>query len=334
MPKLSICIATLNRADFIGETLTGILAQVTPEVELVVVDGASTDGTGAVVLELFDGRPRCRYIRLPRKGGVDRDYCRAVDEASGEFCWLMTDDDVLRPDAVRTVLGLLTQERDLVVVNAEVAGPDLLTTYEARRAPVAQDQEFGPDQQADLLAVAGNLLSFIGAVVVRRSVWQARDRASYFGTEFVHVGVIFQRPLAGSTRLVADPLVRIRYGNAQWAARAFEIWMEKWPALIWSFSHLRDDAKVCVCPKEPWRRFPYLLDMKIRGCFTQTDYRKHLAGKTAPLLSKMCAYFLAIFPDVLFNALARELWVPLRRLDKIVSLELEKSRFNYRRQWF
>ena len=48
-PRLSICIATYNRASCIGETLRSIIPQITEEVEIVVVDGASTDNTCNVV---------------------------------------------------------------------------------------------------------------------------------------------------------------------------------------------------------------------------------------------------------------------------------------------
>ena len=48
-PRLSVCVATYNRAEYIGETLESIIPQLTDEVEIVVVDGASTDGTSTVV---------------------------------------------------------------------------------------------------------------------------------------------------------------------------------------------------------------------------------------------------------------------------------------------
>ena len=48
-PLLSICIATYNRANFIGETLDSIILQLTEDVEVVIVDGASTDNTREVV---------------------------------------------------------------------------------------------------------------------------------------------------------------------------------------------------------------------------------------------------------------------------------------------
>ena len=78
MIRLSICIATLNRGAFIGETLESIIRQATDEVEIVVVDGASTDNTEEVVRGFQQRWPRLNYLRLPEKGGVDRDYDRAV----------------------------------------------------------------------------------------------------------------------------------------------------------------------------------------------------------------------------------------------------------------
>src|SRR5262249_5397926 len=250
---LSICIATLNRAAFIGETLATILPQMAEAVELIILDGASTDDTEAVVARHIAGRANCHYHRLPEKGGIDRDYCLAVARAPGDYCWLMTDDDLLEPDAVATILEHLRTDPDLLVVNASVANRALSEVLIPKKLPIHADRDFGPEEHAGLLALAGDLLSFIGAVVIRRAVWASREAEPYFGTEFVHVGVIFQRPLAGAARVLARPLIRIRYGNAHWSARSFDIWMFKWPDLIWSFPHLPPGAKRAVCPREPWK---------------------------------------------------------------------------------
>jgi hypothetical protein len=334
MTRLSICIATFNRAAFIGQTLASILPQLTDGVELVVVDGASTDATATVVAGCFQGRPDCRYVRLTQKGGVDRDYCLAVAEARGDYCWLMTDDDLLKPGAVATVLHHLDAQPQLLVVNAQVAGPDLSETLVPRKLRLDSDRSFAEGQQAELLALAGDLLSFIGAVVIRRALWESRPVQPYLGTAFVHVGVIFQAPIPGVTRVLAQPLVRIRYGNAMWSSQAFEIWMLRWPELIWSFGHLPPAAKAAVCPRQPWRRTGALLQMKARGAYTWAHYRAHLARQPMGWATRLRVMVLAAIPDTLANAALSLLLALLRPGARGTRLELRQSRFNFRRRWF
>jgi glycosyltransferase involved in cell wall biosynthesis len=332
MIRLSLCIATLNRAKFIGVTLESILLQITDEVEVVVVDGASTDGTESVVVGLFAERPNCHYHRLAQKGGVDLDYCHAVDRAVGEFCWLMTDDDIIKPGGIETVLQHLQANRDLVLVNSEVADKRLVTTLTPQRLRVRCNREFAPAEQAELLAVAGDLLSFIGTVVIRRKTWQSRETAPYLGTEFVHVGVVFQRPLERNALVLASPLVRIRYGNAQWTGRAFDIWMFKWPRLIWSFP-LPDNAKRRVVAREPYRRFGPLLNMKVLGCFSWQEYRSALHALPLGAYSRILAIALAAFPDTLFNALMSLVALPCCTWGRMARVDLGNSRFSIRRRW-
>jgi glycosyltransferase involved in cell wall biosynthesis len=61
---LSICIATYNRANYISETLNSIVAQLLDNVEVVIVDGASTDNTKEVVSIFVDKYPNFKYYLL------------------------------------------------------------------------------------------------------------------------------------------------------------------------------------------------------------------------------------------------------------------------------
>src|SRR5665647_2657471 len=102
--KLSICITTYNRGQFIGETLDSILGQMVAGVELVIVDGASPDNTPAVMTQYLLRYPEIRFFREQVNSGVDGDYDKAVGYARGEYCWLMSDDDLLKPGAIQYVL--------------------------------------------------------------------------------------------------------------------------------------------------------------------------------------------------------------------------------------
>ena len=134
-PCLSICIATYNRAEYIGETLESIIPQMTSEVEIVVVDGASTDNTGNVVKRYVEDCRQINYILLPSKGGVDQDFCKAVEFAKGEYCWLFPDDDLLKPGAISTVLNEIPKGYSLIIVNAQVMNKDFSKVLENKRLP-------------------------------------------------------------------------------------------------------------------------------------------------------------------------------------------------------
>jgi len=280
--RLSLCIATFNRARFIGETLDALLPQLSADVELVVVDGASTDGTSDVMAGYLRAHPQIVYRRETENSGVDRDFDKAVQYASGDYCWLLSDDDLVVPDAVATVLGQLASAPDVVVVNAEVRSKDLSVVLKPRLLDVAADCGFGASDHERLFEVTGGYLSFIGAVVIRRAAWLARDREPYFGSLFIHMGVIFQQPPLGSAKIVARPLIRIRYGNAMWTARGFEVWMAKWPRLVWSFEHFSPEARARVSPRHPACTLKTLLLYRGMGAYGRTEYDTLLAGGKLP----------------------------------------------------
>jgi len=295
-PLLSICIATYNRASFIGETLDSIIPQLDDDVELLIVDGASTDNTEDVVRNYTLKDTRIQYVRLPAKGGVDHDYDKSIELAHGEFCWLFTDDDLFKPGAVAAVKAAIKKDYDLVVVNAEVRDRKLSAILEHRRIIMQDNKEYAPNSMEYLFVDALNYLSFIGAVVIRRSIWLSRERKVYFGTEFVHVGVIFQRPFLKPTLIIAEPYICIRYGNAMWKPRSFDIWMYKWPKLVWSFEYISSQSKQVIIRKEPWKRMKTLLVFRGMGVYDAQNFNDHFSALPVPRLWKMGAWLITRLP--------------------------------------
>ncbi len=282
-PKLSICIATYNRAAFLPRTLDSIIGQLTDDVEVVIADGASPDATPEVVRPYLQD-PRIHYVRLCEKGGVDRDYDYAVGMARGEFCWLFTDDDLLAPGAVARVLAEITRGRSLIVVNGEIRDAEMLHVLRARTVSIVDDVVFAPSEREGLFKLVGRYLSFIGGVVVRRSIWNTRERPRYYGSEFIHMGVLFQETLPGDAKVIAVPLIRIRHGNHQWLSRAFRVWTVQWRDIIWSFDGLSDSAKAQVCHRTPWEHAGELLQYRARGAYNQQVYQELVA----PALTRRC----------------------------------------------
>lgn len=295
-PLLSICIATYNREKFIAETLNSILSQLTDDVELLVVDGASTDNTEYIVRNFVILDPRIRYVRLPIKGGVDQDYCKAVELAQGEYCWLFTDDDLLKPGAIAAVITALRDAHELVIVNAEIRDMGLSDVLMSQRIALRNNRMYASNEMNQFFIDALAAITFIGCVVIRRSTWLSREQEPYFGCEFVHIGVIFQKQLPGTALILADPYICIRHGNAQWVPRSFDIWSIKFPKLVWSFEHISEQAKLSNCRKEPWRRLGTLLYLRGRGDYTLLHYQNHFSRLPGKNLWKIAARLISRMP--------------------------------------
>ena len=101
MPATStVVIPTFNRKQLVLETIRSVYETNWPELEVIVVDDASTDGTGAAIALRF---PQVRYIRLERHGGPGIARNTGIHHASGAWIVLMDDDDKLRPDSLATI---------------------------------------------------------------------------------------------------------------------------------------------------------------------------------------------------------------------------------------
>ena len=314
--QLSICIPTLNRARFIGETLDSITPQLTDSVEVVIVDGGSTDDTAEIVAGYVERFPHIRYVRSPKSTtvpsnqGFDRDCNLAVELARGTYCWLMTDDDLLVDGAIAEILSRVSAGHDLMLVCARVCSVDLKQTLEPSVPTIAQNQHYDRAAWTTFVAQLGKRLTFLGAVIVRRALWQARERERYFGTGFVHVGVILSAPM-DSVVALARPLVVIRWGNSLWFPRAFDIWMDHWPQLIWSFDALPAITKAAVTPRHPFKDPKRLLWWRAVGAYSMDKYRQRLASEPG-VAFRLGAWAIARMPIRITNALC-SIYLALRR---------------------
>jgi abequosyltransferase len=329
MIRLSICISTINRGGLLAETLESIVPELTDEVELLILDGASTDNTQEVVGSFVARSPRVRCVRLEKAGGFDEKYCLLGELAAGEYCWMFADDDLLKPGAVAAVLEATRQDYSLIVVNAEVRSKDLAVCLQPTRINVPQNRAYSPTSTDfdHLLADTAMYLTYIGGIVIKRAVWNQRERQKYFGTLFVHIAVIFQSPLPGKSLVMAHPWIVIRYGNALWTPRSFELWMFTFPELIWSFPHFANWAKRKVERQEPWRCWHRLLMARAIGNYSSAEYSRWLEQRFRSALARLCGRTIAAMPIGPLNWLARFVakWI-LRKSPSITLYDLERWR--------
>jgi len=106
MPLVSVVIPTYNAERFLKETLECVLAQTYPNIEIIVADDGSTDGTRACV-EAFT--PRVRYLRQENSGGAARPRNLGILASHGEVVAFVDADDLMRPGRIAAAVRAFEQ---------------------------------------------------------------------------------------------------------------------------------------------------------------------------------------------------------------------------------
>jgi abequosyltransferase len=88
-----------------------------------------------------------------------------------------------------------------------------------------------------------------------------------------------------------------------WLGKYFEVWMFKWPNLIWSFADYQDSTKFQVCPKEPWRSIRTLLLYRAKGAYTLSGYFEWLEPRLESYGTRALCKAIAYLPGGLANLL-------------------------------
>jgi glycosyltransferase involved in cell wall biosynthesis len=105
-PKVSVVIPTYNRADIVGKTIDSALAQTFSDLEVIVVDDGSTDGTGKILEETYGDRIRY-FFQANQGASVARN--RGIEEARGQWIAFLDSDDLWEKDKLEWQFKALEQ---------------------------------------------------------------------------------------------------------------------------------------------------------------------------------------------------------------------------------
>lgn len=119
-PKVSICIPTYNRREYLRETLESVFAQTYQDYEVVIVDDGSTDGTGEMIRQAgYDVR-----YHWQQNAGDAAARNKLTELAKGRYLAFLDSDDLLMPDAIERLIGAIERETEPVVIYGPYLGID------------------------------------------------------------------------------------------------------------------------------------------------------------------------------------------------------------------
>lgn len=135
-PTVSIGVPVYNGERLVARALESLCAQTFADVEIIISDNASTDGTEAICRAYAARHPHIRYHRQPRNLGAAGNFNFVFREARGRFFKWAAHDDVLAPDYLAACVEALEANPDAVLAGTDAGlinddGSPL--TYDAER---------------------------------------------------------------------------------------------------------------------------------------------------------------------------------------------------------
>jgi glycosyltransferase involved in cell wall biosynthesis len=194
------------------------LEGLTGEIEVIISDNASDDRT-AEIASAYAGHPDFRYVRRSENIGGDRNFLAVIEAATGEYCWLLGDDEILEPAAIERLLALANGEDfDLAIFSTDThKWVDERMQFSSYRDYV---DHFACVRPATLLES-----TLVSLSVFRRQVWAGvPNKEQLIPTHYVHtltmaVGLID----VGRILVLPDALVTVRPHRAAWEYSWFEL---------------------------------------------------------------------------------------------------------------
>lgn len=117
-PTISIITSVLDGASSLRATFESIIPQLSNDVEYIVIDGGSSDGTQEIITEYSSG---LAYWVSERDGGIYEAWNKGLSRASGLYICFVGSDDILLPGALCTYLNHIRCQPEIEYWSSKVA---------------------------------------------------------------------------------------------------------------------------------------------------------------------------------------------------------------------
>lgn len=117
--KVSIGIPVYNRVNLIEETINSALNQSYKNIEIIVCDNYSTDGTWELLQKIVKKDTRIRIFRNEQNLGAVKNWIEVYKNASGDFFHMLWSDDIILPNFIESALDKFEANVAFVMVGCQ-----------------------------------------------------------------------------------------------------------------------------------------------------------------------------------------------------------------------
>ncbi|MBU4262353.1 MAG: glycosyltransferase family 2 protein [Proteobacteria bacterium] len=116
---VSIIIPSYNHQHYIAQSITSVLDQTWPEIDLIVVDDASTDNSPSIIAEILAKRGGFRFIHRQQNRGLISSLNEGLAMAEGQYFCELASDDFLPFDSIENRARFFVDHQDHVAIFAD-----------------------------------------------------------------------------------------------------------------------------------------------------------------------------------------------------------------------
>jgi glycosyltransferase involved in cell wall biosynthesis len=118
--KVSVLIPVYNNVKYLGECLDSVLAQDFTDMEILIADDGSTDGTLQIIMEYATRDARIRWWQNPKNLGFVGNHNYCLQQARGEYVkFVHADDKFLSPSAIRKLAVSLDENPSALLAGSQ-----------------------------------------------------------------------------------------------------------------------------------------------------------------------------------------------------------------------
>ena len=113
LPKVTIVTPSFNQAAFLEQTIRSVLLQDYPNLEYIIIDGGSTDGSVEIIRKY---EPWLTYWSSEPDSGQSNAINKGLTRATGDVIGWLNSDDIYMPDAISNAVNLLNANPDTLMI--------------------------------------------------------------------------------------------------------------------------------------------------------------------------------------------------------------------------
>ena len=219
-PRVSIVIPTYNSADYVDHMMESVLAQTYDDLEIVISDHSSTDGTWDA-LQKYADLPTVTLLQTESGGGAKRNWQRVTDAAHGELIKLVCADDLIYPTCVAEQVAALDANPSAVLAACarDIVDADGRVVVRGRGLGGLQGLTNGGRAVRRAVRLGTNIFGEPACVLIRRQslidVGGWDDTHPYLIDQATYANVL----LRGDFVAVPKVLAAFRVNAGQWSVR-------------------------------------------------------------------------------------------------------------------